>query len=53
MLRSLPALLMILVAAPANAGSRLIGGFHGAGFHHGGFPAFQHSGRRARRFGEG
>jgi hypothetical protein len=64
MLRSLIASLMILLAAPAWAGSRF-GGFHGAGFHGGGFhgggfhgggfhgagfPAFHRSGRRARGF---
>ena len=38
MLRSLLALLMILLAAPACAGSRL------SGFHRGGFPAFHPSG---------
>jgi hypothetical protein len=38
MLRSLLALLMILLAAPACAGSRFGGGFHG-----GGFPAFHPS----------
>jgi hypothetical protein len=50
MLRSLLALLMILLAAPAGAGSRIGGGFHGGGFHGGGFPAFHRSGRRARGF---
>jgi hypothetical protein len=56
MFRSLLALLMILVAAPANADSRLVGGFRGAGFHHGGFhhhggfPPFHHRGGHARRF---
>jgi hypothetical protein len=56
MFRSLLALLMFLIAAPANADSRLIGGFQGAGFHHGGFhhhggfPAFHHRSRHARRF---
>jgi hypothetical protein len=43
------ALGMILLAAPACAGSRF-GGFHGAGFHGGGFPAFHRSGRRVRGF---
>ena len=38
MLRSRLALLMILLAAPAYAGSRFGGGFHGGGFH-GGFHA--------------
>jgi hypothetical protein len=33
MLRSFLALLMILLAAPACAGSRFGGGFHGGGFH--------------------
>ena len=50
MLRSLLALLMILLAAPACAGSRFGGGFHGAGLHRGGFPAFHRSGGRARGF---
>ena len=45
MLRSLLALLMILLAAPACAGSRFGGGFHG-----GGFPAFHRSGGRVRGF---
>jgi hypothetical protein len=55
MFRSLLALLMILVAAPANADGRLVGGFHGAGFHHGrfphhgGLPTFHHRGGHARR----
>ena len=44
MLRSLLALLMILLAAPACAGSRF-GGFHG-----GGFPAFHHRGGRVLGF---
>ena len=44
------ALGMILLAAPACAGSRFSGGFHGAGLHGGGFPAFHHSGGRARGF---
>jgi hypothetical protein len=43
--RSLLALLMILLAAPACAGSRIGGGFHG-----GGFPAFHRSVGRARVF---
>jgi hypothetical protein len=38
------ALGMILLAAPACAGSRFGGGFHG--FHGGGFPAFHHRGGR-------
>jgi hypothetical protein len=42
------ALGMIVLAAPAYAGSRLGGGFHG--FHAGGFPAFHRSGGRARGF---
>ena len=50
MLRSLLALLMILLTAPACAGSRFGGGFHGGGFHGGGFPAFHHGGGRARGF---
>jgi hypothetical protein len=50
MLRSLLALLMVVVVAPANAESRLIGSLHGAGFHHGSFAAFHHRSRRARRF---
>jgi hypothetical protein len=50
MLRSLLALLMILLAAPACAGSRFGGGFHGTGFHRGGFPAFLRGGGRARGF---
>ena len=43
MLRSLLALLMILLAAPACAGSRFVGGFHGGGFQGAGFPAFHRS----------
>jgi hypothetical protein len=50
MLRSLLALLMILLAAPACAGSRFGGGFHGAGLHRGGFPAFHHGGGRVLGF---
>ena len=50
MLRYLLALLMILLAAPTCAGSRFGGGFHGAGLHRGGFPAFHHRGGRARGF---
>jgi hypothetical protein len=42
MSRSLLALLMILLAAPACAGSRFGVGFHG--FHGGGFPAFHRRG---------
>ncbi len=49
MLRSLCASLMILLAAPACAGSPLVSGFHGGGFHRGGFPAF-HRRRRAHNF---
>src|SRR3984885_9942015 len=45
MLRSLLALLMILLAAPACAGSRFGGGFHG-----GGFPAFHRSSGRVLGF---
>src|SRR3984885_12047827 len=45
MLRSLLALLMILLAAPACAESRFGGGFHGAGF-----PAFHHHGGRVLGF---
>jgi hypothetical protein len=45
MLRSLLALLMILLAAPACAGSRF-----GAGFHGGGFPAFHRSSGRVLGF---
>jgi hypothetical protein len=44
------ALGMILLAAPACAGSRFSGGFHGARLHGGGFPAFHRSGGRARGF---
>ena len=44
------ALGMILLAAPACAGSRFSGGFHGAPLHGGGFPAFHRSGGRARGF---
>ena len=43
--RSLLALLMILLAAPACAGSRFGGGFHG-----GGFPAFHRSSGRVLGF---
>jgi hypothetical protein len=49
MLRSLLATLIILLAAPACAGSRL-GGFHGGGFHGAGFPAFHHRGGRVLAF---
>jgi hypothetical protein len=42
MLRFCAAFLMILLAAPAYAGSRFGGGFHG-GFHGGGFSAFHRS----------
>ena len=59
MLRSRLALLMILLAAPAYAGSRF-GGFHGGGFHGGGFHgggfhgarvfAFHHRSGRVRGF---
>jgi hypothetical protein len=45
---------MILLAAPAYAGSRFGGAFHGGGFHgggfHGGFSAFHRSGGRGRGF---
>ena len=44
--RSLLALLMILLAAPACAGSRFGGGFHGGGFHRG-----FHGGRARGFFG--
>ena len=56
MLRSRLALLMMLLAAPAYAGSRFGGGFHGGGFHGGGgFPgggvsAFHRGGVGARGF---
>ena len=50
MLRSLLALLMILLAAPACAGSRFGGGFHGGSFHGGGFHAFHHHHGRGRVF---
>jgi hypothetical protein len=50
MLRSLLALLMILLAAPACAESRFGGGFHGGGFHGTGFPAFHHRGGRVLGF---
>jgi hypothetical protein len=55
MFRSLLALLMVVVVAPANADGLVGGGFHGAGFHHGGFhhhgglPTFHHRGGHARR----
>jgi hypothetical protein len=48
--RSLLALLMILLAGPAYAGSRFGGGLHGGGGFHGGFSAFHRSGGRARGF---
>ena len=49
--RSLLALLMILLAAPACAGSRFGGGFHGGGFHGGsGFSRRWFSRRRFSRF---
>jgi hypothetical protein len=65
MLRSRLALLMILLAPPAYAGSRFGGGFHSGGFHSGGFhggfrggggfhgggvSAFHRSGGRAHGF---
>jgi hypothetical protein len=52
MLRSRLALLMILLAAPAYAGSRFGAGFHGggSGFHGAGVSAFHRSGGRARGF---
>ena len=48
MLRTRLALLMMLLAAPAYAGSRVGGGFHGGGFHGGGVSAFHRGGVRAR-----
>jgi hypothetical protein len=42
MLRSLFASVIILLAAPACAGSRLVNGFHSGGFHGGGFRVFHH-----------
>ena len=48
MSRALLALLIILLAAPIEAGSPF-GGFHGPASHHG-FPVFHHRGSRARRF---
>ena len=56
MLRSRLALLMILLAAPAYAGSRFGDGFHGSGFrggggfHGAGVSAFHRRGGRARGF---
>jgi hypothetical protein len=56
MLRSRLALLMILLTAPAYAGSRFGDGFHGSGFrgggafHGAGVSAFHRSGRRIRGF---
>ena len=50
MLRSRLALLMMLLAAPAYAGSRFGGGFHGGGFHGGGVSAFHRGGVGARGF---
>ena len=55
MLRSRLALLMILLAAPAYAGTRSGGGFHSGGFHSGGFhgcgvSAFHRRSGRAHRF---
>jgi hypothetical protein len=38
MLRSVFASFMILLSAPACAGSPLVSGFHTGGFHRGGFP---------------
>ena len=49
MLRSPFTLLIILLAAPACAGSH-IDVFHGGGFRDGSFPAFHRSRRRARSF---
>jgi hypothetical protein len=49
MLRSLFASLMILLAVPACAGSRLGDHFHSGGFHGGGFRVFHHR-RHAHRF---
>jgi hypothetical protein len=49
MLRSLFASLMILLAVPACAGSRLGDRFHSGGFHGGGFRVFHHR-RHAHRF---
>ena len=51
MLRSLLALLMILLAAPACAGSRFGGGFHGGGFHGRLSLAFTTGGRALGFFG--
>ena len=48
--RSLLALLMILLAGPAYAGSRFGGGLHGGGGFRGGFSAFHRSGGRTRGF---
>ena len=44
MFRCLLVLLMMVVVAPANADDCLVGRFHGAVFHHGGFPSFHHRG---------
>jgi hypothetical protein len=49
MLRSLLASLMIVLAAPACAGSRF-GGGHGGAFHRGAFSAFHRGGGRSRAF---
>jgi hypothetical protein len=49
MLRSLFSSVMILLAGPACAESRLVNGFHSGGFHAGGFRAFHHR-RHNHRF---
>jgi hypothetical protein len=49
MLRSLFSSVMILLAAPACAESRLVNGFHSGSFHAGGFRVFHHR-RHAHRF---
>jgi hypothetical protein len=49
MLRSLFASVIILLAAPACAGSRLVDGFHSGGLHGGGFRMFHHR-RHTHRF---
>jgi hypothetical protein len=49
MQRSLFSSVMILLAAPACAESRLVNGFHSGGFHADGFRAFYHR-RHAHRF---
>jgi hypothetical protein len=52
MSRAVFALLIILIASPAEAGSRF-GGFRGHAFHHAGLVVLHHHGGRARRIFSG